>query len=63
MFQKKVMNGFRETASRTNGGDSLGLKRLLRETKDVFNEGKFGQNRPFLWKMAKMGHFGDKIAS
>ena len=40
-FQKKVMNGFRETASRmnertnerTNERDSLGLQRLRRETK------------------------------
>ena len=27
-FQKKAMNGFRDTASSTNGRESLGLQRL-----------------------------------
>ena len=48
-FQKKVMDGFRETAiqteertdERTDESDSLGLQRLRRETKKVVQKGQF----------------------
>ena len=40
-FQKKVMDGFRETSLRTDeqtkGRESLGLQRLLRETNNCIN--------------------------
>ena len=61
------MNGFRETASLTNGGtngrDSLGLKRLPQETKNLHfwefwsKMANFGQ---FLAKMGETGFFSKK---